>query len=267
MVRERGRGVEMGEKMRVIIKIGGSLMAPGGPGPVWLEEVLRFWREGHELAIVHGGGPVINQSVARSGDPVTFYRGQRVTTPEILTQVVQVLKGVVNADLVGSLQRAGITAAGVCGLDAGLLVARRLPPAALGLVGQIVRVNPALIHLLWSAHIVPVVAPLASGDAGDAVLNCNGDMAAQALAGALEADLLVFFTERGGLRESPEPSAPFVREVHASAIAEWIRAGLATEGMVPKLEAAQAALAQGVGRVLIGSYFDTSQPPTEFVRA
>jgi acetylglutamate kinase len=156
--------------MRVVVKIGGSLMDPANASAPWLQEVQRFRREGHQLVLVHGGGPMINQSLIQSGVAVTFYQGQRVTTPEILAHVVRVLRGVVNAELVVRLQQAGIVAAGISGLDAGLFAAEHLPPEELGLVGRIVRVDPSLVHLLWSQNIIPVVAPRGGGGAAGGII-------------------------------------------------------------------------------------------------
>lgn len=251
--------------MRVVVKIGGSLLQQAGAGESWIHEIQRFVQEGHQVAVVHGGGPAITESLSRAGVAVSFHQGQRITTSEVLGHVVQVLRGQVNAALIVQMSRAGIAAVGLSGVDGGMLQARRLDEPDLGHVGKVAEVNPALIQALWQASMVPVVAPLAMERGGCGILNCNGDGVAAALAVGLQADLMVFFTERGGLRESPEPGAALVRQIAASDIAQWISSGRANAGMVPKLESARDALRHGVPTVLIGSYYDAFQGSTEFL--
>ncbi|AUW93373.1 MAG: acetylglutamate kinase [Sulfobacillus thermotolerans] len=252
--------------MRVVVKLGGSVLQPTDSEPAGIQEISRFVQEGHEVAVVHGGGPAITNSLTEAGVPVTFYQGQRVTTPDVLRHVVRVLRGEVNMELVLRMNHAGIAAVGLSGVDGQLFRASRMHPPELGNVGVIDYVATNVVTALWRAGFVPVIAPLALGSDGNEILNCNGDGAASALARWLKADVLVFYTESGGLRESPEPSAGLVRRISELEIGQWIAHGRATQGMVPKLQAAQDALKQGVKTVLIGSYYDFEQGATEVVK-
>ncbi|WP_051351355.1 acetylglutamate kinase [Sulfobacillus thermosulfidooxidans] len=251
--------------MRVVIKVGGSVLSDGPGGSPWMTEVQTFVAEGHQLAIVHGGGPAISESLRQTQTPIQFYQGQRVTTPEVLGHVIRILRGEMNALLVHALNRQGITAIGLSGMDGAFMVARHLPPKELGYVGYISDVKADLLDQLWTLGFVPVIAPLAPNEDHTEILNCNGDGVAEAVARHIQADLLVFYTDRGGLRTSPDPDARIVAHLTQDEIGTWIDQGKATEGMIPKLQAAQRALQGGVKQVLIGAFYDESEGTTHIV--
>ncbi|WP_053960803.1 acetylglutamate kinase [Sulfobacillus thermosulfidooxidans] len=251
--------------MRVVIKVGGSVLSDGPGNSPWMREIQAFVAEGHHLVVVHGGGPAISESLRQTQTPVQFYQGQRITTPEVLGHVIRILRGEMNALLVHALNRQGITAIGLSGMDGAFMVARHLPPKELGYVGYISHVKTDLLERLWSLGYVPVIAPLAPNESHTEILNCNGDGVAEAVARHLGADLLVFYTDRGGLRTSPAPDASIVDHLSQDEISFWIEQGKATEGMIPKLQAAQRALQGGVKQVLIGAFYDDRDRTTHIV--
>ncbi len=236
--------------MRGVMKIGGSVV--GQARPCWLDELTDRLAVDDRVVVVHGGGRLISQELGRLGEPVTFIEGQRVTTPLALEVVLGVLKGRVNGELTAYLDQRGVPAIGISGIDRGLLTARpRL--SELGRVGTVETVHPGLIEGLWSLGLVPVVAPLASDGRGG-ILNVNGDTAAGALAGALGADYLVFYTDTGGIRQKVNDPETRVARLTAAEGLAWIDQGRASEGMIPKIRSGVAALTQGVRRVVIGGY-------------
>ncbi len=247
--------------MRVVMKIGGSVLTEVSQTPGWMTELHNFLEAGHNVAIVHGGGPAISVSLHKAQVPVEFYQGQRVTTPEVLRHVVRILRGEINASLVNMLAGHGFQAVGLSGMDGSFMAAEHLPPNDLGSVGTITHVDTDFLQMFWSRAMVPVIAPLAPTEDHQEILNCNGDGVAAAVAAGIGAELLIFYTVSGGLRVSPWEGAEVVREVPRKDIEQWILSGRATKGMIPKLQAARNALERGVSGVIIGSFYGT-EPAT-----
>ncbi len=236
--------------MRGVMKIGGSVV--GEDRPRWLDELAARLTANDRVLVVHGGGRLISQELDRLGEPVTFIEGQRVTTSRALEVVLSVLKGKVNGELIAYLEQHGVPAIGISGIDRSLLTARP-HLSQLGRVGTVEAVHPGLIEGLWSLGLVPVVAPLAADGSGG-ILNVNGDTAAGALASALGADYLIFYTDAGGVRRvADDPETRVARLTTAEGLT-LIDQGHASEGMIPKIRSGVAALAQGVQRVAIGGY-------------
>lgn len=236
--------------MRAVIKIGGSVL--GETAPAWVSDLEALQRAGYAVALVHGGGPRISEVLRASDEPVTFWQGQRVTNDAALKVVVGVLAGEVNTDLVLYLKARGISAAGLSGTDGRLLQAEMAAPQ-LGRVGRVVAADPQLLMLLMREGYTPVMAPVASDVAtSGAALNVNGDWAAAHVAAALRADLLVFHTDVGGVRQDPQDPASTIPLLDTQACRQLVATGVAVAGMVPKLEAAVYAIEHGVGQVRIG---------------
>ncbi len=246
--------------MRIVMKIGGSVLTDIDRTPPWMTELHNFLEAGHHVAIVHGGGSTISKSLHKAQVPVKFYQGQRVTSPEILQTVVRILRGEINAALVNRLAEDGFQAVGLSGMDGSFMKAEHLQPYDLGLVGTITYVRTEFLQMFWSQGMIPVIAPLAPTPDHQEILNCNGDGVAEAVASAMEADLLIFYTVLGGLRVHPTASE-VVTELPREEIDQWIRSGQATGGMIPKLRAAWRALDRGVSEVIIGSFYGP-QPAT-----
>ena len=233
-----------------VIKVGGRAQHD-----VRLAAVMHAaWRAAPaSMCVVHGGGDQVSALQVALGTAVAFVRGRRVTREADIQTIRMALSGGVNKELVARLTAAGVPAIGLSGEDAGLLGARSLGDADLGMVGEPAWVDVALLRHVLAGSYLPVVSPLAR-DLGAApgvslALNVNGDDAAAAIAVALEADELVFVSDVPGVTGAHGVVLPRLDADEASAA---ISDGIATGGMVAKLSAAMAAMERGVTRVRIG---------------
>jgi len=232
--------------VKLLVKLGGTLLDAPEPRDRLAAEVAQARREGVEIVVVHGGGRQMTRYLAERGIASRFVNGLRVTPPEIVDAVLKVFAGSVNHELVASLNRAGAPAVGLSGIDAFLVEAEQMDPA-LGAVGRVTKSNPALLHLLAGNGFVPVVACVA-GDRQGAIYNVNADQMAVACAAAFHADQLIFLTDVDGVLDGTGQVRPLLTARESE---QLIAAGVATGGMQAKLNAALAALRGGVGRVCI----------------
>lgn len=200
------------------------------------------------VVIVHGGGAAIAALQERLGLPVRKVDGIRVTDAAALAVTEMALSGAANKQLVRALLAAGVRAAGISGIDGGLLRCRPKthPTVDLGLVGTIDRVEPALVLHLLGVGFVPVVSPLSLGADGQPY-NVNADEAACALASALASDALDFVSNVPGVLQGGHV-LPQLTPTQAEAL---IASGVIAGGMIPKVRAALAAVAAGVRRARI----------------
>ena len=232
--------------MRVLVKLGGTLLDAPESRDSLAAQLAEARGRGVELAVVHGGGKQMTRYLSDRGVESRFVGGLRVTTPETLDAVLKVFAGSVNHELVASLNRAGVLAVGLSGIDALLVEAEQMDPA-LGAVGRVTRSNPALLHLLVGGGYLPVVACVA-GDRQGRVYNVNADQMAVACAAAFGAAWLVFLTDVEGVLDGDRRLRPVLTAAESRSL---IDAGIATGGMQAKLSAAVAALAGGVEQVRI----------------
>ncbi|WP_165076127.1 MULTISPECIES: acetylglutamate kinase [unclassified Desulfovibrio] len=230
----------------VVIKYGGHAMDKPELSRAFAEDLALLAGQGMRFVIVHGGGPQISGLLRRLAIESRFVDGLRVTDEATMEAVEMVLCGQVNKAVVSELAARGVRAAGISGRDGGLLLARPKNPA-LGLVGEIVKVDPALTRCLLEGGFVPVVAPVASGPGGEA-LNINADTAAGAIAGALGAEYFVLISDVPGVLDGDGTLLPALDAARIAALRE---AGVISGGMIPKTEACLGALAAGCGRALI----------------
>jgi acetylglutamate kinase len=224
-----------------VVKIGGAALGGATDPAVCDVAALR----GHRLLVVHGGGAEITAWSKRVGIETQFVNGRRVTDPDTAAVAEMVLAGRVGRALAQSLTAMGAPAVSLCGKDAGLFQAEPLDPA-LGQVGRVGAVNPALLGALWSAGILPVVAPIAPGPDG-LTFNINGDDAAADLAVALHAEALVLASDVPGVLVDGQA----VARCTAVDTERLIAAGVIRGGMVPKVQACLRALAGGVAHATI----------------
>jgi acetylglutamate kinase len=234
----------------MVVKLGGSLLDEKQQRSRAISAIADRARAGSGIVIVHGGGRNIDAALTRAGIEKESVHGLRVTDARTLEVVTSVLAGTVNKSIVAELGASGIAAAGVSGVDGGILQADIHPPLDgrhLGFVGAVRTSEPALVLALLGAGFVPVIASLAAGPEGT-ILNVNADTAASAVAVALGATRVVFLTDVEGLLGD---DGRLVTELDERQALAMLQSVAVSGGMKPKLRACVAALAGGVREVVI----------------
>ena len=235
----------------VVIKYGGNAMIDDELKRAFAQDVVHLRLLGLHPVVVHGGGPQITTMLDRLGIESEFLGGLRVTTPEAMDVVRMVLTGQVSRELVGLINDHGPRGVGLSGEDAGLLQAKRRHATVdgeqvdVGLVGDVVKVNPAAVLDIIEAGRIPVVSTVAPDiDDPTTVLNVNADTAAAALAVALRARKLVVLTDVEGLYRTWPDRDSLIRQITAAALEELLPT--IESGMKPKMEACLRAVRGGV---------------------
>jgi len=232
----------------LVAKIGGSTL---GKHDTTLADIVELRRRGMRPVVVHGGGSLISEWLARHNLETRFERGLRVTDEESLKVVVAVLAGLVNKQIVAALTAFRENAIGLSGADGGLLRARLLDPG-LGFVGEIVGVEVSSLVRLLDRSVVPVIAPVAVQWEGERptgqLLNINADTAAGAIAAALGARWLAFLTDVRGVQSTQGDVLSHLVPDDAESL---MGSGVIEGGMIPKVEACLAAARSGCQSVII----------------
>ena len=211
--------------------------------------------DGVALVIVHGGGPQIDAALKEEQINSEFIGGFRVTTPEIFEVVERVLANEVGPAVARALQKAGVNAVALSGRTSESLIAEPLrqlvdgTPADLGLVGVITAVNPQAIRNALKGGQVPVISPIAVDESFKSGLNVNADLAAAAIAGALDAQCLIIMTDVAGIYRSWPDTASLISEITATEL-NAIK-GTFAQGMAPKVQACLDAIKGGASAVRI----------------
>jgi len=225
----------------VVIKYGGAAMLDAQLKEEFARDVVLLKYVGMNPVIVHGGGPQIDAAVRQAGIEPRFVRGMRVTDSATMEIVEQVLAGSISGEIVALLNRHGARAVGLSGKDGELVVARKRGGAVdLGLVGEVVGVNPQVIEAL--AGFVPVIAPTAA-DADGQTFNINADLVAGKIAEALHAEKLILLTDVEGVKGR---DGTLISTLSTDEARELIADGVVDGGMIPKIECCMEALRSGV---------------------
>jgi acetylglutamate kinase len=238
----------------VVVKYGGHAMVDEDCRRAFAEDMVFLRTCGIHPVVVHGGGPQITEMLARLGISSEFRGGLRVTTPETIDVVRMVLTGQVGPDIVGLINQHGSLAVHLSGEDGGLFTAERThavidgQPVDIGLVGDVVAVEPTPIAALLEAGHIPVVASVAP-DRDGVVHNVNADTAAAAVAVALGAVKLVVLTDVEGLYADWPDRDSLVQQVDAAELAEILPT--LDAGMIPKMAACLRAVEGGVRRATV----------------
>ncbi|MBF4992776.1 acetylglutamate kinase [Arthrobacter gandavensis] len=244
----------------IVIKYGGNAMINDELRQAFAEDIVFLHHVGVHPVVVHGGGPQISALLDRLGIESEFKGGLRVTTPEAMDAVRMVLTGQVGRELVGLVNSHGPYAVGLSGEDGGLLQAVRTGTVIdgeevdLGLVGEVVGVNPGAILDLIEAGRIPVISTVApeigaDGNPTGQVLNVNADTAAAALAVALGACRLVILTDVEGLYANWPDKSSLISALTAGELRDMLPT--LESGMIPKMEACLAAVDGGVDRAAV----------------
>jgi acetylglutamate kinase len=233
----------------IVIKYGGHAMQDEALRASFAVDVVLLKYIGLRPVIVHGGGPQIDELLARFGRKSRFVDGLRVTDDETMEAVEMVLGGRVNHEIVQLVQQAGGRALGLTGSDGGLLrVRRRLEGGRdLGRVGEVESVDPRSLAAVADAGFVPVVAPIGA-DAEGVTHNVNADEAAGAIARALGAAKLILLTDVEGVRDA---QGRVIARLSVEEARKLVAEGTIREGMIPKVRCCIDALAGGVASATI----------------
>lgn len=237
-----------------VIKYGGSIMANAELKKKLIEDITLLKYVGINPVIVHGGGPAINQTLARVNIKANFIDGLRVTDQETMEIVEMVLSAKINKEIVASINQMEARAVGISGKDGNLIKARLKkyddPAKDLGLVGEVKEINPELIKKLIADDYIPVIAPVGVNETGDSV-NINADDVAGQIAAALAAEKLIYLTDVNGILADPADKSSRVSQLNFQEIKQLIENGKIVGGMLPKVEGCIRAVSNGVARTHI----------------
>ena len=240
----------------IVIKYGGHAMQDEDLKQHFAEDIVLLKYVGMKPVVVHGGGPQIGQLLTRLDIPSHFVRGMRVTDAPTM-EVVEMVLNRVNKEIVTLINQQGNPAVGVTGKDGELVVARQMLVDAeengrvvqrdIGYVGEIVGVNPRVIHSLTAQDFIPVIAPIGIGLDGE-TYNINADLVAGKIAEALQAEKFILLTDVAGIQDKDDKLLPTLTAAEAEAL---IADGVIHAGMIPKVECCIAALHGGAQKAHI----------------
>ena len=230
----------------VVIKLGGHAMSSAKALASFARDVVLMKQVGMNPVIVHGGGPMINEMLAKLNIKSKFVGGKRVSDETVVEVVEMVLSGKINKGIVQAINDQGGKAVGLSGKDANLMVCDFDNPE-LGFVGKPVELNPEVLETFFASDHIPVVAPLGAGKNGE-TFNVNADTAAGAIAAALKADRLLLLTDVDGVKDA---NGNVVTQLTAAQVKKLTKQNIIAGGMIPKTETALAAIDGGVRAVVI----------------
>ncbi|MEM9715271.1 MAG: acetylglutamate kinase [Pseudomonadota bacterium] len=231
----------------IVIKLGGHAMSSEEAMESFARDIVMMHQCNLKPVIVHGGGPMINAMLEKLEIETEFVNGKRVSTPETVEVVEMVLSGRVNKNIVQAINRQqGAQAVGISGKDANLVMCKKAD-GDLGMVGEPVEINAALIHSLLDGGFIPVIAPLGAGPDGE-TFNINGYTVAGAIAGGLQATRLLLLTDVEGVKDA---DGDVLTDLTASQVRDLTSSGVIAGGMIPKTATALDAINSGVRAVVI----------------
>lgn len=237
----------------IVVKFGGHAMKD--ENGAFAKAISAAQKSGVELVVVHGGGPQIDAALKEAAISSEFVGGFRVTTPEIFQVVERVLAQEVGPGVAKSLQSEGVNAIAMSGRTSGTLIAKPLKKlvdgsdADLGLVGVVDSVDTTAINCAIDAGQVPVISPIASDESRTGGLNVNADLAAAAIAGALDAESLIIMTDVAGIYRSWPDTSSLISQITYAEL-DSLKSTFA-EGMAPKVQACLDAIDTGASAVRI----------------
>lgn len=235
----------------IVVKYGGSAMIDEELKREVIQDVVLLKLVGFKPIIVHGGGKEISRWVDKAGKETEFVGGLRVTDKETI-EIAQMVLGKVNKDLVANVQTLGVQAAGISGMDGGMLKVEKkyVDGRDIGYVGDIKSVDTKILQDLMEQDFLPIVYPIGMDENGDAY-NINADEAASAIATALKAEKLAYLSDVEGVRMDPEDPASVISELYVDEAEKLVEEGVIQGGMLPKIRNCIEALRDGVSRIHI----------------
>lgn len=235
--------------MKVVVKIGGAALEKAAVLQGCARAVVELAKDGHKVAVVHGGGSTLTRTLQHLGKQSSFVHGLRVTDAETRDVALMVLAGIVNKKVVAAVSAAGQPAVGMCGGDGMSFRARKKQNDGcdLGYVGEIAAVECRWLEAIWAQGGMPVIASVAPGSDRE-YYNINADQMAAACAVACQANALIFLTDVPGVKGA---DGAVIQWLDVKQVPELVKQAVIAGGMLPKLEACGHALKRGVSRVRI----------------
>jgi acetylglutamate kinase len=247
------------DKKQIVIKYGGHAMGDIKRSQEFAQDIVLLKQCGIDPLVVHGGGPQIADMLKKLNIESKFFNGLRITDAETMKIVQMVLAGSINKEIVSAIGSQGGFAIGLCGQDAQLMTVKPLKSAYfneetqqqdffdLGFVGEPEAINVNVLDTFKGTDIIPIIAPVGTDKDGNPY-NVNADTAAGAIAGGLKAQRLLMLTDVAGVKGA---DGQLIQKLTVSQAKELISNGVATGGMIPKLETCIKAVNQGVSGVVI----------------
>ena len=233
----------------IVVKYGGSAMEDPAKVTEILKEIAGLAQEGFPVVLVHGGGKEISAELERKGLQAVFAGGFRVTDEAAMAVVEEVLDRKVNPGIVAKLNELGGKGRGISGRKVfQAKKAAKVDGVDLGRVGEAERCETTVVIQALAAQETAVVSPVGQGNDGGA-MNLNADVAAAALAGALQAEQMVFLSDVPGLMKDVKDAKSLIREIRVGELEKLEKEGVISGGMIPKCRSAAAALKQGLKKV------------------
>ncbi|HEY4358969.1 MAG TPA: acetylglutamate kinase [Acidobacteriaceae bacterium] len=234
--------------MKYVVKLGGAALEKPELLLSCARAITDLAKDGHQVALVHGGGVQLTKLLAQMGKKSEFVAGLRVTDAETRDAALMVLGGRVNKSLVAALGQQGQAAVGLTGGDGHVFRARKKKTNPdLGFVGEIAATDPKWLDAIWTMGAIPVISSIALGFDGE-YYNINADEMAAACAIATKADALVFLTDVPGVKGA---DGNVMRWLSLKEVPQLEKQAVVSGGMLPKLNACKDALLHGVKRVRI----------------
>ena len=233
----------------VVIKYGGNAMVNEELKRQVMQDVVLSWLIGIKVILIHGGGPEISDLMGKLGKKSQFVDGLRVTDKETVDIVQMALAGKVNKSLVNLIEVAGGKGVGLSGVD-GRLIEAKIRDEKLGYVGDITKINTALIEDLLDNGYIPIISTVGCDKKGN-IYNVNADSAAASIAGALSAERLIMMTDIAGILENKDDASTLIPEISVSKARDLMKNGIVSDGMIPKVNCSIEAIEKGVKNVII----------------
>jgi acetylglutamate kinase len=224
----------------IVVKIGGSTL---GSHDTTIEDLVELQEQGKSVVVIHGGGALITDWLKKQGVATKFVQGERVTDKPTLEVATAVLAGLVNKDIVASINNLGGSAAGISGVD-GNLIEGKISNREKGFVGAVVKVNTGILESMLEAGYIPVIAPIGLNtfdkpEDSPSTLNFNADTIAGEIAAVLDTERLIFLTDVPGISDK---SGKLITRLSPDEAEALIGSGVASGGMIPKIRACLASL-------------------------
>ncbi|HYP02729.1 MAG TPA: acetylglutamate kinase [Pyrinomonadaceae bacterium] len=254
-----------------VVKISGKLTEDQANLASLCEELALMHQVGIRLCVVHGGGKQLTELAEQMGVEQTIINGRRVTDDATLDMAKMIFAGKINTDILAALRNHGVNAVGLSGVDGNIVLAERRPPKDVvneatgeservdfGHVGDVVKIDDRLLRVLLDHDYLPVVSPLGADSRGR-IFNINADTIAAEIAVWLEAEKLILLSDVDGLYLRPGESATKLSRLTVEEVGKLLKDGVATGGMIPKLQNITELLHRGVrsAHIIKGSLRNT----------